>query len=123
MAKTEKILFSLMVFLLALGLGLKVYKLTRPEPEFTLTHLPPDALKQDQSLPGKKARGAPKIVNLNAATMEELDGLPHVGKALAGRIVHSRAAHGPFQKKTDLLRVDGMTIGRYKKIEPYLTPQ
>jgi competence protein ComEA len=51
-------------------------------------------------------------VDLNAATMDQLDALPGVGPVLAQRIVAHRQAHGPFTALEDLLDVPGIGEGK-----------
>ena len=46
-------------------------------------------------------------VNINTAAAEELDVLPGIGPALAGRIIAYREEHGPFTVVEDLLEVSG----------------
>ncbi|HWA59509.1 MAG TPA: helix-hairpin-helix domain-containing protein [Gemmatimonadales bacterium] len=48
------------------------------------------------------------ILNLNTATAQELERLPKVGPALAGRIVAFREKHGPFPAVDSLVRVPGI---------------
>lgn len=47
-------------------------------------------------------------ISLNRATQSELESLPGVGPALAGRMLDWRAANGGFKKKEDLLNVSGI---------------
>ena len=47
-------------------------------------------------------------VNINTATAEELDVLPGIGPALAGRIIAYREEHGPFTEVEELLEVSGI---------------
>ena len=47
-------------------------------------------------------------VNINTAAAEELDVLPGIGPALAGRIIAYREEHGPFTAVEDLLEVSGI---------------
>lgn len=52
--------------------------------------------------------GAGVILDLNAATLEQLDGLPGVGPVLAGRILQWRTTHGRFRSVDELGEVSGI---------------
>lgn len=56
---------------------------------------------------GVSGQGAVQV-SLNRATQAELEGLPGVGPALAGRMIDWRTANGGFKKKEDLLNVSGI---------------
>jgi competence protein ComEA len=51
-------------------------------------------------------RGGP--LNLNTATVADLDALPGIGPVLAQRIVDHRTAHGPFTSVDQLDEVSGV---------------
>jgi comEA protein len=53
-------------------------------------------------------RSGPAPIDLNKATSEELQTLPGVGPALAGRIVEFREKNGPFRSVDELLKVRGI---------------
>ncbi len=56
-------------------------------------------------------------LELNAATRSELEALPGIGPALAGRILEHRARMGGFQRVEDLLDVSGIgekTLSRFR---------
>jgi competence protein ComEA len=48
------------------------------------------------------------LISLNQASASQLEDLPGVGPALAGRIVDWRSANGGFKAKEDLLNVAGI---------------
>jgi competence protein ComEA len=52
--------------------------------------------------------GPEPLVNLNTATLDQLESLPGIGPALAQTILEYREQHGPFRKVEDLLNVSGI---------------
>ncbi|MGB6165307.1 MAG: ComEA family DNA-binding protein [Pseudonocardiaceae bacterium] len=58
------------------------------------------------------ASGASRTVDLNAATLEQLEGLPDVGKVTAQRILDWRAAHGRFTSVEQLREISGIGQAR-----------
>lgn len=63
--------------------------------------------------------GAP--VNLNSATVEQLDALPGVGPVLAQRIVQWRALHGRFQSVDQLNDVSGIGAATFADLKLLVT--
>lgn len=68
---------------------------------------------------GSGAAGGP--VNLNTATLAELQTLPGVGPVLAQRIVDYRDQHGPFATVADLRKVSGIGDARYNDLKARVT--
>jgi competence ComEA-like helix-hairpin-helix protein len=60
-------------------------------------------------------------INLNAATVKELQELPGVGLVTAKAIVQFRMKSGPFHRVEDLLAVRGISQAKLKKMRPYVT--
>lgn len=61
------------------------------------------------------------VVDVNTAELRELQALPEVGPALAGRIVAHRRAHGPFADVEQLLDVTGVGPRTLAQLRPMLT--
>jgi len=55
-------------------------------------------------------------IDINTASVEELQRLPGVGPALASRIVEHRGKHGPFKRPQDVIIVRGMSAKLYRRI-------
>lgn len=55
-------------------------------------------------------------VNLNTATLAELESIPGVGKVIAGQIVENR----PYQSVDDLLKIRGIGPSSLKALAPYV---
>jgi competence protein ComEA len=64
---------------------------------------------------------APRLVNLNSASLAELDALPGIGPARARAILAYRRDKGPFAAVSDLRAVPGLTRSVVKKISGLVT--
>jgi len=65
----------------------------------------------------RPAAAGPKLINLNTASEAELDLLPGIGPALAGRIIAERERGGRFTSLRDLQRVSGIGPRTAEKLE------
>ena len=63
----------------------------------------------------------PKVVNINTATVEQLQALPGIGRTRAETIIADRDANGPFRIPEDLMRVAGIGEGTLNEILEYIT--
>ncbi len=62
-------------------------------------------------------------LNLNTATLAELDALPDIGPALAQRILDYRSAHGGFKSVEELQEIKGIGAMLYDKLKALVTVQ
>ncbi len=60
-------------------------------------------------------------VNINAATLADLDKLPKIGPATAQRIIDYRAKNGPFKKIEDLKNVSGIGDVTFEGLKDMVT--
>ena len=65
------------------------------------------------------AQGAPAL-NLNAATVDQLETLPGVGRKTAERIIEYRTKNGGFKRIEDLMNVKGIGEKSFLKLKPLI---
>ena len=77
-----------------------------PKPPATLTALPATL---------------PAPINLNTATVAQLEALPGIGAKVAERIVEYRQKNGGFKKVEDLMNVQGIGEKSFLKLKPLIS--
>ena len=92
-----------MVVLLILGLGIAV----------------PAAQEGRRTTTAKTSASGP--LNLNTATVAQLEALPGIGKSTAERILEYREKSGGFKKIEDLMNVRGIGEKNFLKLKPLVT--
>ena len=60
-------------------------------------------------------------VNINTATLAELDTLPRVGPSTAQRIIDYREANGPFERIEDIQNVSGIGTATFEGLKDLIT--
>ncbi len=69
----------------------------------------------------KVTLAAPGRVNINTASLADLEALPAIGPAIAQRIIEDRTANGPFKQIEDLARVRGISARTVEQLRERIT--
>lgn len=67
------------------------------------------------------ATESPLLVNINTASIAELDRLPGIGPVLGERIVAYREQNGPFASLDEVVNVEGISARLLDELRPYIT--
>ena len=66
------------------------------------------------------AESSPDAININTATADDLERLPHIGRKTAESIVEFRTENGPFRRVEHLLLIRGVSERRFQELRPLL---
>jgi comEA protein len=67
------------------------------------------------------AADQPAKVDINKASLAELDTLPGIGPAIAARIIEFRTRYGPFKRPEDLMNVRGIGEKKFLKLKGFIS--
>ena len=70
--------------------------------------------------PAIKHSPSSDLLDLNTATVQQLEKLPGVGPVRAASIVEYRVQNGPFQSVAELAAVEGIGMGVLAQVQEYL---
>jgi len=70
---------------------------------------------------GQKKNPPARPVDLNSASVEQLQQVPGIGPATAKSIINFREKSGPFRRVEDLLAIRGISKQALERIRPYVT--
>jgi competence ComEA-like helix-hairpin-helix protein len=59
-------------------------------------------------------------ININTATVDQLESLPHIGTKTAQAIIAYRTHHGPFKKEEDLTKVPGIGEKTFEDLKKHI---
>lgn len=86
------------------------------------TKTSPNALEKSWSEEFKLlAPGMMDKININSATLEDLEALPGVGEKTAEAIISYREKNGPFQSIDDIVNVSGIGIKKQEQMKNFIT--
>ena len=68
----------------------------------------------------KQNTAVAQIVNINTASVDELQRLPHIGRKTAEAIVAFREANGPYRRAEDLMLIRGISETRFAGLREYI---
>ena len=73
------------------------------------------------NIPAGSTSAAGELINLNTATLEQLDTLPGVGPVTATKIVDQRERSGPFQRIEELVELKIVNSSTFANIKGRIT--
>jgi competence protein ComEA len=80
----------------------------------------PSAQSASPSSPPAPA-GIARTLDLNTASVADLEGLPGIGRQTAERIVEHRQKNGAFKKIEELMNVKGIGEKSFLRLKPLIT--
>lgn len=76
---------------------------------------------ESQQSPGQVQPASDGVINLNTATLDQLDTLPGIGPAIAKRIIEYRDSIGGFTTVDQITQVSGIGEATFAKIKEQIT--
>lgn len=87
----------------------------------TVTAAQPSTSNQQQATSSQPLAASNQLVNINTATLDQLQTLPKVGAVTAQRIIEYRTKNGPFTRVEDIQKVSGIGDATYATLAPLIT--
>lgn len=92
-------------------------------PTIPPTSLPssPETPEPGTPWPDTRSPTISKLININTATLAELESLPEIGPVTAQKIIEYRQKNGPFKKIEDIMKVPGIGEKTFEAIKLLIT--
>lgn len=115
MTKQQWILVGITGIFLCLLVGIFVGR------NLTDSYIPLDkALESASQNTSENTQTADGRIDLNTASLQQLQMLPGVGETIAQRILDYRTAHNGFTTIAELMEVEGIGEKKFTQIQPYV---
>ena len=98
-----------------------LYSINRARTEILLAIGASAQTAAPRTKPAVAAEKATTPINLNTATVADLERLPGIGPKVAARVVDYRTKKGPFKKTEELMNVQGIGEKSFLKLRAQLT--
>ena len=82
--------------------------------------LPNNSNSEDSNVIEER-EGQSTLININTATLEQLQKIPGIGESKAEKIISYRNENGLFKSIEDIMNVSGIGNSIYEKIKDYIT--
>lgn len=114
MSRTEKTLCVCLLLLFWAGVALRAWQNHRTKAEFYVQS------GSSRIFSGPSAGPRQERMDLNRASLSDIESLPGLGPKLAQSVIDYRTRNGPFKKVGELSNIHGFGPSRLKRLEPYL---
>lgn len=74
-------------------------------------------VEEQQKAESQTTSAARPLIDINRASVDEIEKLPGVGSSLAQRIVEHRERHGRFRRVEHIIMVRGFSERRFKEVQ------
>jgi competence protein ComEA len=82
--------------------------------------LPALATATQEQTPAAAAASSKPLLNINTATIDQLETLPGIGRKTAERIIEYRTKSGSFKRIEELMNVKGIGEKSFLKLKPLI---
>jgi len=103
--------------------GMQIWLARMDRPTFSGLPLSEAGVEPEESVPDARPEisQSGSSVNLNRATLEQLESLPGIGEKLARRILDYRRENGPFASSDELMNVTGIGQKKFDTMKSRIT--